>query len=82
MSQSAARTKSELLKMATYEELIIYIRKTDGFVAQTCWIAHVKELNNLPVSRAWNRAGRGRVVPCPPDKRPAIEQAFRHFGMI
>ena len=68
--------------MATYEEIDGYVRRHSGFAPKSCWIAHVKELNGLPVSRAWNRAGRGRVVPCPPDKRRAIEQAFRHFGMI
>jgi len=68
--------------MATYDEIIRRVRQQDGFVPKTCWIAHVKELNNIPVGRAWNRAGRGRMVPCPDDKRSAIERAFRHFGMI
>jgi hypothetical protein len=68
--------------MATYDEIVERVRQRDGFVPKTCWIAHVKELNGLPVGRAWNRAGHSRVVPCPNDKRPAIERAFRHFGMI
>jgi len=67
--------------MATYEQIINWVRRRYRFVPKTCWIAHVKELNGLPVRRAWNRAGRGRVVPCPDERRSAIEQAFRHFGM-
>jgi hypothetical protein len=68
--------------MATYDEISDYVRRRFGFVPKTCWIAHVKELNGLPVQQAWNRRGRGRVVPCPADKRSAIEQAFRHFRML
>ncbi|OLC74575.1 MAG: hypothetical protein AUH78_10875 [Gemmatimonadetes bacterium 13_1_40CM_4_69_8] len=68
--------------MATYDEVSDYVKRQFGFAPKTCWIAHVKELNGLPVGRAWNRAGRGRIVPCPEDKRPAIERAFHHFRMI
>jgi hypothetical protein len=39
-------------------------------------INHVKVVWSLPTHRAANRAGRGRrIVPCPPEKREAIEQA-------
>jgi hypothetical protein len=68
--------------MASYAEVQEYVQQRHGFVPKTCWIAHVKELNGLPVQRAWNRAGRGRVVPCPPEKRRPIEDAFRHFRMM
>jgi hypothetical protein len=27
-------------------------------------------------------AARRRVEPCPPEKRKALEQALRHFGLI
>jgi hypothetical protein len=68
--------------MATYPEIDRYVRRTAGFSVKPCWIADVKELNGLPVRRAWNRARHERQVPCPPDKRPAIERAFQHFGII
>ena len=68
--------------MATYAEIHKYVRSTEGFDPKTCWIAHAKELNGLPVRPAWNRTSRKREVPCPPDKQPAIERALRHFGMI
>ena len=68
--------------MATYKQIRDYVRHKYGFTVKDCWIAHCKELNGLPVRRAHNRLGDGRKVPCPLTKRSAIEQAFRHFGMI
>ena len=67
--------------MATYKEIQSRGRSTHGRVPQTCWIAHCKELEGLPLGRAHNREGERRK-PCPADKRPAIVAAFRHFGMI
>jgi hypothetical protein len=68
--------------MATYKQIIAYVRRNHGFVPKTCWIAHVKEMNGLKTRPAWNRQGWERQVPCPEEKRPAIEDAMRHFGMI
>jgi hypothetical protein len=69
--------------MATYTQLIEHVRKTDDFVAQTCWIAHVKEKHGLTRGMAPNRQSiRTRVKPCPPEKEAAIERALRHFGML
>jgi len=67
--------------MATYKQVQKWVKSNRGFVPKTCWIAHCKELNGLPVSKAPNRQSETRMVPCPPDKRRAIEDAFRHFGM-
>ena len=67
--------------MTTYPEIQSYVKKTYGFVPKTCWIAHVKEICNLPVRMAWNRSG-DRSNPCPPDKMIFIKEAFRHFKMI
>jgi hypothetical protein len=68
--------------MATYDQIRANVRSYSGFDPKTCWIAHVKELNGLPVARAWNRRGSSRDVPCPPERRPAIEAALRRLGMI
>ncbi|OFW53081.1 MAG: hypothetical protein A2146_00360 [Actinobacteria bacterium RBG_16_67_10] len=47
------------------------------------WIAHVKEVHGVPTLRGANRARRERdIEPGPPEKREAIEEALRHFGMI
>jgi len=67
--------------MATYPQIAEWVKAHYGFVPKSCWIAHCKELNGLPVKRAPNR-GPNRIVPCPPDKQPPIERAFRHFGML
>ena len=69
--------------MATYKEIQTYIREKHGCSVKTCWIAHAKELCGLPVSYAPNRISSAtRKFPCPPDKLPYIEDAFRRFGMI
>jgi len=54
-----------------------------SFIPKTGWILHVKELHGIPTLRGANRARRDRdIEPCPPEKREAIEEALRHFGMI
>lgn len=68
--------------MPTYNQIAARVKSQAGFWPKTCWIAHCKELNGLAVRRAPNRRGRERQVPCPADKRGAIEAAFRHFGLI
>ena len=62
--------------MATYSQIQAWVKQNHGFVPKTCWIAHCKEINRLPVMRASNRRGAERLVPCPPAKRDAIDQAF------
>jgi len=69
--------------MATYKEIQDHVRKKNGFVPQTCWIAHVLADHGLTTRMAHNRASRNsRAKPCPPDKREAIVAALRHFGML
>ncbi|AOS84973.1 hypothetical protein BIU88_02400 [Chlorobaculum limnaeum] len=67
----------------TYSDIQKWIRENHGFVPKSCWIAHVKELHGLNPRIAGNRILKdARAVPCPENKRGAIEDAFRHFGMI
>lgn len=69
--------------MATYDQVQEYVRAHYGRTVKTCWIAHVKELNGLPVRTAPNRFSlESRENPCPDRFRPMIEEAMRHFGMI
>jgi len=69
--------------MATYREIQDYVRQHSHFTAETCWIAHVMADNGLTTRRATNRIDpSSRVKPCPPNKRPAILAALRHFGMV
>ena len=69
--------------MATYAEIQKFVQRHHGFVPKPGWITHVEKVHGISSLRAVNRARRGRgVAPCPPEKREAIEEALRHFGMI
>ncbi len=69
--------------MATYREIQDYIKRKYGHTVKPCWIAHVEELIGLEPRVAPNRISVSkRQNPCPQDKRPAIEDALRHFQMI
>lgn len=65
--------------MTTYKALQDHVRATHGRVMQSCWIAHVKEMNGLPVDS--RRTGE-RQKPCPPEYRPVIERAMRKLGWL
>ena len=67
---------------ATYAQIQWYVREAYGFVPLTGWFAHVKGLHGLPVRRAPNRQRDERRFPCPADKRAAIEEGLRHFGLL
>jgi len=51
-----------------------------GFIANSAWIAHCKELNGLPVNA--RQRDKKRRNPCPASRRAAIEEAFREFGLM
>ncbi len=69
--------------MATYKQIQDYIREKYNFTAKTCWIAHMKELHNLPLAKAHNRLSADkRTQPCPESKQVVITEAFTHFGMV
>lgn len=66
--------------MASYKDVQTFVKKRHGIVVQTCWIAHVKELNGLPLRSTrtgeqqafWDRRASyrnravGRRGPVPP----------------
>ena len=67
----------------TYADIADCVKRHHGFTPKPCWIAHVKELNGITVRVAPNRYDREkRTVPCPPEKRGAIEDCFRRLGLI
>ena len=68
--------------MATYKEIQDRVKQQEGFVPKTCWIADLKHHHGLTTRTAPNRLSNARMNPCPPDRRSAIEAAFRYFGMI
>ncbi|PYD74999.1 hypothetical protein [Novacetimonas pomaceti] len=69
--------------MATYQQVQDWIRARDGFAAKSCWIAHILSDHGKTRRQANNRIDPNqRKHPCPPEKRPVIEAALRHFKMI
>ncbi len=69
--------------MATYDQIGYYLKRKYGVSVNTAWIAHVKELNGLPLGKSSRRFFSGRrAYKCPERFRPMIEDAFRHFGML
>ena len=69
--------------MAIYREIQNWVRAASGFVPKTSWIAHVKADRGLSDRAATNRFDHPtRVNPYPTTRRPAIEAALRHFGMV
>ncbi len=69
--------------MATYKQIQEDIRARHNRTVKTCWIAHVKELNGLPVRVAANRYTKDqRQVPCPGELRPIIEASMKRLGML
>lgn len=68
--------------MATYRKIQYDVKSRHDVAVQSCWIAHVKELNGIPLRVAPNRHSTERVKPCPDRVRPLIEESMRHFGML
>jgi hypothetical protein len=69
--------------MGFYKDVERLVRLDARFVPKPCWIAHVLELNGCQPRVAYNRISPNeRKYPCPPEKRPAIERAFRKLGRI
>jgi hypothetical protein len=61
---------------ATNMEIQKWVARQHGFVPETAWIEHCKELLTAPAN------GGMPMNPCPPEHQPAIRQAFAHFGML
>jgi hypothetical protein len=69
--------------MATDVEIQKFVQHRHGFIPKTEWIAHVKAVHSIPTLREAERTRHARAIePCPADKREAIEEALRHFGVI
>jgi len=63
---------------ASDQEIQKWIQQRHGLQVETYWIAHCRELCGITESTAERREWQQ----CPPEKLPAIKQAFRHFGML
>lgn len=65
--------------MSKNRELQLYVKAICGKVMQSCWIAHRKEANGLPVRS--RRVGE-RKKPCPPQYEQVIDDAMRALGWL
>lgn len=68
--------------MATYRQIQNDVKAKHDVFVHSCWIAHVKELNGMPLRTAPNRRSSERVKPCPDLVRPLIEESMQYFGML
>jgi hypothetical protein len=64
---------------ATDQEIQKWVAREQGFIPQSFWIAHCKELFGIAAAADHSRHD---WQACPIDKQPAIKQAFRYFGML
>jgi hypothetical protein len=77
-----APPKRSVARPVTYREVRAYVYSRHRFSPRTGWIAHVKELNGLTLRPTHNRQSPARIDACPPERRSAIEEALRHFGLL
>jgi len=68
--------------MPTYADIQNDIINHGGPTVKTCWIAHVKEQNHLPLRIAPNRISRTRKYPCPDSKKSIIEESMKRLGIL
>lgn len=66
----------EVIFLTTYQQIITYMKQKYGYTAQTCWIAHMKEICGLIPKNP------SRVKPCPTSKQNDFIETFKYFNMI
>ena len=64
---------------ATTLEIQKWVARQHGFVPETAWIEHCRQLCGIPDTE---EAAAAPSNPCPPEYQPAIRQALAHFGML
>lgn len=71
---------SEEKGQPTYANIRDYVQKTHGMKVSTLYVAQMKAECGLETQA--DRSGDKKQPKCPPEKREAILDAFRHFGLI
>ena len=71
---------SEEKGQPTYANICDYVQKTHGMKVSSLYVAQVKAECGLETQA--DRSGDKKQPKCPPEKREAILDAFRHFGLI
>lgn len=71
---------SEEKDQPTYANIRDYVQKTHGMKVSSLYVAQMKVECGLETQA--DRSGDKKQPKCPPEKREAILDAFRHFGLI
>lgn len=71
---------SEEKDQPTYANIRDYVQKTHGMKVSTLYVAQMKAECGLETQA--DRSGDKKQPKCPPEKREAILDAFRHFGLM
>lgn len=71
---------SEEKEQPTYANICDYVQKTYGMKVSSLYVAQMKAECGLETQA--DRSGDKKQPKCPPEKREAILDAFRHFGLI
>ena len=71
---------SEKKDQPTYANIRDYVQKTHGMKVSSLYVAQMKAECGLETQA--DRSGDKKQPKCPPEKREAILDAFRHFGLI
>ena len=71
---------SEEKDQPTYANICDYVQKTHGMKVSSLYVAQMKAECGLETQA--DRSGDKKQPKCPPEKREAILDAFRHFGLI
>jgi hypothetical protein len=67
--------------MATYKEIIEYVKLKYNYTPKTCWIADVKEQLGILTHYAHNRQNNHlRKYPCPNNKIVNIIEAIKYLN--
>ena len=71
---------SEEKAQPTYANIRDYVQKTHGMKVSSLYVAQMKAECGLETQA--DRSGDKKQPKCPPEKREAILDAFRHFGLM
>ena len=71
---------SEEKDQPTYANIRDYVQKTHGMKVSSLYVAQMKAECGLETQA--DRSGDKKQPKCPPEKREAILDAFRHFGLM
>ena len=69
---------------ATYEQIKSYVEETTGLKVSTLYISQIKRKCGIEVGDSYNQAKSedSKQPQCPEDKKRAIMDALKHFGLI